>query len=81
MYTEFLWRFSIFEQNVLIIWGLVYKQISNISVYDCAQFHWLSRLPFIFTCGQFTMKITKRDQGEFDITEATLIMAKVKYKV
>ena len=29
-----------------------------------------------FTCGQFTMKITKRDQGELDITEATLIMSK-----
>jgi len=28
------------------------------------------------------MKITKRDQGELDITEATLIMSKkVKYKV
>ena len=34
-----------------------------------------------FTCGQFTMKITKRDQGELNITEATLIMSKkVKYK-
>jgi hypothetical protein len=33
-----------------------------------------------FTCGQFTMKITKRDQGELDITEATLIMSKLNQK-
>ena len=29
-----------------------------------------------FTCGHFTMKITKREQGELNITEATLIMSK-----
>ena len=33
-----------------------------------------------FTCGHFTMKITKREQGELDITEVSLIMSKkVKY--
>ena len=32
-----------------------------------------------FTYGHFTMTITKRELGELDITEVTLIISKVNY--